>query len=676
MRMERVSGSIGLRAAAGVALAFGIGFCGGLWIVGCQGKTSSGVGEEIAVPTTVVYLSQADVEAIITQAVTQAETLRVPVVIAVTDRDGNVLGAFRTIDYRVEDDRAFPLPPPDPSCLAASCVPDGSGLPFPLTDFCMARTADAISKAGTASYFQSNAEAFTTRTALAIVQDHFPADIRGTPGGPLYGVQFSSVVGTDINPIARDAMNQPVGGSITGFLGGVPLFKELNPVGGVGVVGFSCDPNDVERIALAGQAGFEPQFAIQADRILIDGIRFPYVDSAPVEDGPTMDFATIDGMRGVVEPCFPLRDSPGHRAYPTRTLGGVTGEVYCDFAGQLVDPNDANNCIFRDSLDPDPNDPNVPADLRAAAIRVADVERIIAGSAERANHTRAAIRRPIGTSAAVFITVVDRGGNILGIFRTPDATLFSLDVAVQKGRTCAFFSDDQAAFTSRAIGFMSQGIFPPGIDGAAEGPLFFLQTCATIACADTFDPNGMPLQGCRCVPANWPLSCGAPPQSCMPAVLPCGLDQFSTLLNPLQRPIHLTLDDGSKRNLQNSFTIFPGGVPLYRNGHLVGAVGISGDGVDQDDIISDSGATGGDMQAPRTVRCDFLPEAAIVDRLGRVLAALQNAPSVTDPSSAMDPNAIDPGVQAQATMAIQRLQDRGIQNLRLPWVKFPRHPDT
>ena len=107
-------------------------------------------------------------------------------------------------------------------------------------------------------------------------------------------------------------------------------------------------------------------------------------------------------MRGVVEPCFPLRASPGHRAFPTRTLGGVTGEVYCDFAGQLVDPNDPNNCIFRDSLDPDPNDPNLPADLRAAAIRAVDVERIVAGAAERANHTRAAIRRPIGTPGLLF----------------------------------------------------------------------------------------------------------------------------------------------------------------------------------------------------------------------------------------------------------------------------------
>src|SRR3989442_1278923 len=43
-------------------------------------------------------------------------------------------------------------------------------------------------------------------------------------------------------------------------------------------------------------------------------------------------------------------------------------------------------------------------------------------------------------------------------------------------------------------------------------------------------------------------------------------------------------------NLPNSITIFPGGFPLYTNGVLIGAIGISGDGIDQDDIIGFSGA--------------------------------------------------------------------------------------
>jgi hypothetical protein len=32
--------------------------------------------------------------------------------------------------------------------------------------------------------------------------------------------------------------------------------------------------------------------------------------------------------------------------------------------------------------------------------------------------------------------------------------------------------------------------------------------------------------------------------------------------------------------------IFPGSVPIYRGNQLVGAIGVSGDGIDQDDMIS------------------------------------------------------------------------------------------
>jgi hypothetical protein len=45
-------------------------------------------------------------------------------------------------------------------------------------------------------------------------------------------------------------------------------------------------------------------------------------------------------------------------------------------------------------------------------------------------------------------------------------------------------------------------------------------------------------------------------------------------------------------NLPNGIQIFPGSMPLYKNGVLVGAIGISGDGVDQDDLIAAAGGAG------------------------------------------------------------------------------------
>jgi len=37
---------------------------------------------------------------------------------------------------------------------------------------------------------------------------------------------------------------------------------------------------------------------------------------------------------------------------------------------------------------------------------------------------------------------------------------------------------------------------------------------------------------------------------------------------------------------------FPGGLALYKNGVLVGAIGVSGDGVDQDELVAEAGAAG------------------------------------------------------------------------------------
>ena len=59
--------------------------------------------------------------------------------------------------------------------------------------------------------------------------------------------------------------------------------------------------------------------------------------------------------------------------------------------------------------------------------------------------------------------------------------------------------------------------------------------------------------------------------------------------------------------------IFPGGVPIYRGAGLVGAIGVSGDGVDQDDMIAflglanASGKLGGAIgNAPSAMRADTL----------------------------------------------------------------------
>jgi uncharacterized protein GlcG (DUF336 family) len=67
--------------------------------------------------------------------------------------------------------------------------------------------------------------------------------------------------------------------------------------------------------------------------------------------------------------------------------------------------------------------------------------------------------------------------------------------------------------------------------------------------------------------------------------------RFSSLFFLLFGNSNQTGITGDKR-YRNGLITFPGGVPLYKNGKLVGAVGVSGDGVDQDEFVAFGGAKG------------------------------------------------------------------------------------
>jgi uncharacterized protein GlcG (DUF336 family) len=61
---------------------------------------------------------------------------------------------------------------------------------------------------------------------------------------------------------------------------------------------------------------------------------------------------------------------------------------------------------------------------------------------------------------------------------------------------------------------------------------------------------------------------------------------------------------------RNGIITFPGGVPLYKNGHLVGAVGVSGDAVDQDEWVAFAGAAGY-APGPDVVKLGMTPPGGI-----------------------------------------------------------------
>ncbi len=71
--------------------------------------------------------------------------------------------------------------------------------------------------------------------------------------------------------------------------------------------------------------------------------------------------------------------------------------------------------------------------------------------------------------------------------------------------------------------------------------------------------------------------------------------------------------------LANGIQIFPGSVPVYRNGALVGGIGVSGDGIDQDDMISFLGLHNAGVRAG-----GGLGNAANASRADRIVVQVGN----------------------------------------------------
>jgi len=114
------------------------------------------------------------------------------------------------------------------------------------------------------------------------------------------------------------------------------------------------------------------------------------------------------------------------------------------------------------------------------------VQSILDKAEATANTTRAVIRLPDGQRAKFAIAIADPNGNLIGLRRMKDATVFSIDVAVAKARNLAYLSSASAnpvdlgglpigtALTNRTISFGAQPMFPAGIDGSGAGPYFAL----------------------------------------------------------------------------------------------------------------------------------------------------------------------------------------------------------
>jgi uncharacterized protein GlcG (DUF336 family) len=505
-------------------------------------------------------LSAADVAAVMRTAVTSLDDPTLAV--AVVDRTGQILAAYGRPQ-------------------AAPQTPD-----------------EAVSLARTGALFSNDHAPLSSRTVRFISGIHFPPDIRNTGNAALYGIENTNrgcslgtqdaaftalprsrgLRGTVTTPPGAEVL--PCGpadsrgcspGIITGKAnladtggfdatvnpGGTPLYRNGRLLGGVGVAGVSAERAEFAAVSAAAGSGAGitavPTFPSELPSpgaVFIDGIRLPFFRGC----------LTVQCVRDAVTNQRPAGSAPGTESP----------------ADYLVRPRDGQSAPELYLFGP-------RSSSHAGGLSASDVTRIIEQAVSTANAARAVIRLPSGQTTRMVMAVSDQDGEYLAVYRMPDAPMFSVDVAMTKARNAYYFSTREGyevlrrfvtgsaadryswepeppagkgwAITNRTLSYGGQPLFPPGIDlekPATPGPWFDLFTY------DTRNP---------CTEGPGPSR-------------------------------------GANRAFANQSGIvwFPGSAPLYRNGELVGGLGVSGDGVEQDDFVS-AGAVAG-FEPPAELRVD------------------------------------------------------------------------
>jgi uncharacterized protein GlcG (DUF336 family) len=473
---------------------------------------------------------------------------------------------------------------------------------------------EAVSVARSAAMFSTDQSPLSSRTVRFISGIHFPPGVKNTPGAALYGVENinrgcqvddlgdaifnapfprpTSIAGafgdgsaggtplpctpSDNRGCARggpmldlDGEALPSVGITTGKAdvldrgqdsiatvpvnpGGIPIYRGGKVIGGVGVTGVPADFAEYAATLAAAGSGNDMDFSEPLGRpgaVFIDGIRLPFFGTC----------TTISCIRNSLR-TRPVGSSPGRFTdgrYVVQPRDGLQAPE-----GYLIGPR--GSAIGR----------GLSAD---------EVRRIVEQSIDVALRTRAMIRLPINQPTRMTVSVSDEAGEILALFRMADGTVFSSDVAMTKARNAYYFSTREGyevlrttvennpyedyswepeppagrgwAVTARTLSFGGQPIFPPGIDLDEEplpGPFFPLYLYdSTNVCTEGPGPSR-----------------------------------------------------GANRSYLNQSGIvwFPGSAPLYRGDRVIGGLGVSGDGVEQDDYVSLLGSDG--FHPPDELRVD------------------------------------------------------------------------
>ncbi|MCZ6501937.1 MAG: heme-binding protein [Gammaproteobacteria bacterium] len=618
------------------------------------------------------FLSATDVEQIIGQAVAEASQGNARATIAVVDRVGNVLGVFQMsgADEFITVTSTAQLGGPIVGGLESL-----NFIPASLAAIAKAVTGAYLSTSGNA-FTTRTASQIIQENFNPGERDVPSGPLFGVQFSQLPCSDFSQRFTVGVGPgphrsplgLSADPGGLPL--YIDGVaVGGVGIIAD-------GIYGLDKDitdfDNDLDEIlATAATVGYAAPLEIRADQITIVGKTARYsdffVEGLSSSPGDSLGLETL-AASGVGS----LLAVPGYFDGTATLSGTVFGnspsgirpadpEVFINANGEsldafvFVDAGNQNRFPATDATDEPGGDP-------ANRLTAEEVQTILNEAIDVANQSRAQIRVPVGTQARVTVSIVDTAGNIVGMGRTRDGPVFGADVSLQKARTATFFSgtgrtDGQApADLLRALPdpiYMRP--LPEPINLADLGSLdtpdprfsdyvtalqLFLgdpgaleSTGANVAFADRSGgnlsrpnyPDG-PADGppgpLSKPPGEWSIfsdglqldlvynsviqhvafvlgAVGDVPQNCTGNTGFADTDPF-TVIN-------------SFSNLPNGIQIFPGSVPIYRGNTLVGGVGVSGDGVDQDDMISFLGLHRAGLRlntgvgnAPPEIRADTL----------------------------------------------------------------------
>ena len=408
----------------------------------------------------------------------------------------------------------------------------------------------AVALARTGAFFSNDQAPLSSRTVRFISGIHFPPGVMNQPPADLYGIENTNRGCTLIG--------------VPAFENKIPPSLALGGGFGLGVLTGKADVMDSN--ATAVNPGGVPIFY---KNVVVGGI-------GVVTTSSNLNVAEFAAFAGSTT----ARGGPADTFGPTPAAPGVVfiGGIALPFVNQISLPasflpgpvaGTGSYLVAATNSQGQPPEGNLiaPAAGPLGGLSAAEVTQILDNAEATANTTRAAIRLPLGSKARMVIAVADLDGTIIGLRRMQDSTVFSIDVAASKARNMVYFNSAVrtaadlngvpmgTAVTNRTISFGAQPLYPPGIDGSSAGPFFNLYAM------------------------------------------------------DLANPCTQGFQSGAANSNKSGIVFFPGSAGLFRNGALVGGLGVSGDGVDQDDYVTSGGTQG--FEAPTSIRADQILDQGV-----------------------------------------------------------------